>query len=163
MKIGLISDTHGWLDSAVLRHFDECEEIWHAGDIGSDVAGQLAAFRPLIAVHGNIDDQGIRSRFPRDHWLEREGMTILITHIAGTPPRYNPTVRKLIGERRPDILVCGHSHIVRASRDGLLHLNPGAAGRQGFHRMRTVMRMEISKGKIEKLEVIELGLRGAIE
>lgn len=162
MKIGLISDTHGWLDEAVFRHFEKCDEIWHAGDIGTDVAGQLEAFRPLYAVHGNIDDLVIRSRFPKDHWLERDGLTILITHIAGNPPRYTPDVRNLTTERKPDVLICGHSHIVRASRHQWLHLNPGAAGRQGFHRMRTIMRLDINNSKIENLEVVELGLRGAV-
>ena len=162
MKIGLISDTHGWLDPAVFRHFEPCSEIWHAGDIGPEVSGPLEAFRPLIAVYGNIDDRQIRNSYPKDQWIERDGLTILITHIAGNPPGYTPEVRRMTAERKPDVLICGHSHIVRASRHEWLHLNPGAAGRQGFHRMRTIMRMDITGGKIENLEVIELGLRGAL-
>lgn len=171
MTIGLISDTHGFLDPAVSMHFVECDEIWHAGDIGPGVADQLRSVKPVQAVFGNIDDAVTRNTLTEDLWLEREGLLICITHIAGSPPRLNPRVRKLVRDRQPDILVCGHSHIVRANRipypagsakSSWLYLNPGAAGKQGFHHQRTLMRMELTHGWVAALEVIELGPRGAL-
>lgn len=149
-----------------MEYFRDCDEIWHAGDIGPAIAEDLATFKPLRAVHGNIDDAETRLRFPEDWRTEIEGVKVWMTHIGGAPPRYNPRVRKLLQASPIDMFICGHSHIVRASRDkemgGMLFLNPGAAGQQGFHRMRTIMRMEIRDGKIFGLEVIELGRRGAM-
>jgi uncharacterized protein len=154
MTIGLLSDTHGWLDPAIKGYFEACDEIWHAGDIGPGVAEQLEEWKPFRAVYGNIDNSEIRHRYPEDMRVEIGGMEILMTHIAGTPPHYQPRVRKMLDS---------YSHITRVSRDekreGLVYLNPGAAGLQGFHRVRTVMRVEIQNGKIGKLEVIELGAR----
>ncbi len=167
MKIGLISDTHGFLDPGVSDHFKDCEEIWHAGDIGTlSVANELESLKPLRGVHGNVDGIDISSRFPEDLFFECEGLQIWITHIGGTPPRYNPRVNKLLAIRRPDIFICGHSHILRVakdpSRDGLLYINPGAAGNHGFHHMKTIIRFEIESRNVKNMEVIELGRRGAI-
>ncbi len=164
MKIGLLSDTHGFLDPAVFRHFDACDEIWHAGDIGSGhVLDQLAAFRPLRAVYGNIDDRGIRLRTPENLWFEAGGFRIWMTHIGGAPPRYNPAVRPRLAAGETDIFICGHSHILRVVKDpafhNLLYLNPGAAGIHGFHKVRTLLRFEISDRKIRNMEVVELGPR----
>lgn len=167
MKIGLISDTHGFLDPGVSDHFKDCEEIWHAGDIGTlSVANELESLKPLRGVHGNVDGIDISSRFPEDLFFECEGLQIWITHIGGTPPRYNPRVNKLLAIRRPDIFICGHSHILRVakdpSQDGLLYINPGAAGNHGFHHMKTIIRFEIESRNVKNMEVIELGRRGAI-
>jgi putative phosphoesterase len=166
MKIGVLSDTHGYLDPQLLRHFSGCDEIWHAGDIGNtEVIDQLRQCCPLVAVYGNIDDQKMRNLVPENQWLERERLRIWITHIGGTPPRYDPKVRKTLKEQQPDIFVCGHSHILRIQRDSqynMLYLNPGAAGQQGFHLYRTAVRLELQEGKIYNAEVINLGRRGAL-
>jgi uncharacterized protein len=167
MRIGLLSDTHGFLDRKVLDHFKACDEIWHAGDIGDAmIADELEKFKPLKAVYGNIDDKKLQSRFPEDlHW-NCEGLTIRMTHIGGAPPNYNPRVKKLLREHPPAIFICGHSHILRIKRDvnlnNMLYLNPGAAGNHGFHTMKTLVRFEITSKQILNMEVIELGKRGAI-
>lgn len=166
MKIGLLSDTHGYLDNTLFTHFAACDELWHAGDIGSlTILDQLQNFKPLRAVFGNIDDKAIQTRTVEDLWFTCEGLTIWMTHIAGAPPNYNPRIKKTIKERKPDILVCGHSHILRVVRDhklGMLYLNPGACGNHGFHNIKTVLRFEIIGKEIKNMEVIELGKRGAI-
>jgi hypothetical protein len=167
MKIGLLSDTHGFLDPKVFEHFKSCDEIWHGGDIGTmQVADALEKFKPLRAVFGNIDDKDIQVKFPEDLWFECEGLMIWMTHIGGAPPRYNPRVKKLLATRVPDIFICGHSHILRVARDpalhGMLYLNPGAAGNQGFHHMKTMLRFEIIEKEVKNMEVIELGRRGLI-
>jgi uncharacterized protein len=167
VKIGLISDTHGFLDEKVQDHFMTCDEIWHAGDIGDiSVANRLAAFKPFKAVFGNIDDKPIQLKFSEDLRFNCEGLNVWMTHIGGTPPNYNPRVRKLLSESTPDIFICGHSHILRVgkdqSRNGMLFLNPGAAGNQGFHAMKTLLRFEIKNKEVKNMEVIELGKRGAI-
>lgn len=167
MKIGLLSDTHGFLDRRIYNFFADCDEIWHAGDIGTaEVADALEAFKPLKAVHGNIDDPYLRRRYPEDLWFDCEGIFILMTHIAGSPPRYNPRVKKLLAARRPGVLVCGHSHILRIMKDEaaqVMYLNPGAAGHQGLHSMRTMLRFEAQEGRLAHMEVVELGKRGLIE
>jgi putative phosphoesterase len=166
-KIGLLSDTHGYLDPKILNHFEKCDEVWHAGDIGSiEVAEQLSNFKKLKAVSGNIDGQNIRSIHPADHIFLCEEVKVFITHIGGYPGNYFPEAGKKINEHRPGLFICGHSHILKVMRDAkynLLHMNPGAAGKSGFHKMRTILRFEINGKKIENLEVIELGLRGAID
>jgi len=167
MKIGLLSDTHSHLEPAVLSHFAACDEIWHAGDIGDiKVAEALETFKPFRAVYGNIDDQTIRERYPEDFWFTCEGLTIWMTHIGGTPPSYNPRVRKMLSEKVPDIFICGHSHILRVKRDpkhnNLLYVNPGAAGNHGFHHIKTLVRFELVNKEIRNMEVIELGKRGAL-
>ena len=167
MKIGLISDTHHYLDDKVFAYFEPCDEIWHAGDFGSrEVADMLKNFRPLVGVYGNIDGQDIRIEYPLEQRFSREGMEVWMIHIAGAPPRYNPAVRKQLQESRPDILVCGHSHILKVIADkkykNMLYLNPGAAGKQGFHKIRTLLRFDINQRRVVNMEVIELGKRGSL-
>lgn len=166
MTIGIISDTHGYYDESLEDHFRLCHEIWHAGDIGDEeVIVRLKRIAPVQAVYGNIDDRKTQQAFPEDCWLEREGIQVLITHIAGSPPRFHPRIKKLLAERPAEILVCGHSHICKVQKDEvhqMLYINPGAAGQHGFHTMRTVLRLDLGEGKIKKLEVIELGRRGQI-
>ena len=118
IRIGLISDTHSYLDLKVLEHFKDCDEIWHAGDICDiSVASELEKLKPLKAVYGNIDNKDVQLKYPEDLWMEVEGLTILMTHIAGSPPNYNPRVKKILKERQPDLLICGHSHILKILRD----------------------------------------------
>lgn len=167
MKIALLSDTHGFLDPKVLEHFRDCDEIWHGGDIGDmSIVKTLEEFKPLRAVYGNIDDKDIQIRFPEDLFFECEGLSVWITHIGGAPPRYNPRVNKLLRSKVPDIFVCGHSHILRIAKDpahgGMLYINPGAAGNQGFHHKKTLVRFQISERQITKMEVVELGRRGVL-
>lgn len=166
MKIGVISDTHSYLDDKVLTYFREVDEIWHAGDVGTlDVLEKLEAFKTTRTVYGNIDGQDIRIRTQRGLIFETEGKRFLMTHIAGNPPRYNPEIRKMIAQYHPDVLICGHSHILRVEFDkknSLLFLNPGAAGKHGFHKVRTLLRFEVEKGKIFNMEVVELGPRASL-
>ncbi len=168
MKIGLISDTHGYFDPSISKYFSSCEEIWHAGDIGEgNIIEQLMEIAPTLAVFGNIDSPEFQKLYPEDLHFEREGFKIMMSHIGGKPPSYNPRIRKIIKEKSPDIFICGHSHILRVIKDpkieNLLYLNPGASGKQGFHQMRTLLRFELNNKKISNMEVIELGKRGAIE
>ena len=166
-KIGLLSDTHGYLDPKVFDYFKLCDEIWHAGDIGDvAVSDQLSKFKTLRAVSGNIDGQQIRSLHPVDQVFHCEEVKVLITHIGGYPGNYFPEAKNKIEAHRPDVFICGHSHILKVMRDakyGLLHMNPGAAGKSGFHKIKTLIRFDINGKKIENPEVIELGLRGTIE
>ena len=166
-KIGVLSDTHGYLDPKIFDHFKECDEVWHGGDIGSsELADALQKFKPLRAVFGNIDDVTLQTRFPEDLFFNCEELRIWITHIGGVPPGYNSRVKKILKENVPHLFICGHSHILRIKRDpnfnNMLYLNPGAAGNQGFHAMKTIVRFSIDSDKIENMEVIELGKRGAI-
>ena len=165
-RIGIISDTHNYLDEKVFDYFKDVDMIWHAGDIGTqEVTDKLKAFKPLYAVHGNIDGHELRAEFPENQLIDVEGCKIFITHIAGAVGKYNSRVVKIIQEQKPAILVCGHSHIVKVIKDinyNLLHINSGAAGIHGFHKMRTIIRFEIENGKPQKMELIELGLRGKI-
>lgn len=167
MKIGLLSDTHSFLDAKVFDYFKDCDEIWHAGDIGDpQLVSSLKKFKPLRAVYGNIDNKDLQILFPEDHWFDCEGLTVWMTHIGGAPPNYNPRVKKLLKGKIPNIFICGHSHILRVKRDvnynNMLYLNPGAAGNHGFHITKTIIRFEIIKKEIKNMEVIELGKRGAI-
>lgn len=161
MRIGLLSDTHGYLDEAVYQHFGKCDEVWHAGDFGTAaLAGQLAAFKPLRGVYGNIDGQDIRTGYPLHQRFVCEDMQVWITHIGGYPGRYNQAIRTEIYKNPPGLFICGHSHILKVQYDQkieCLHLNPGAAGKQGWQKVRTLMRFSITGGKIHDLEVIELG------
>lgn len=163
MKIGLISDTHGHLDSKVFEYFAECDEIWHAGDIGTmDVLEKLEQFKPTKAVFGNIDGHPIRAATAEDLWFTCEGLTIWITHIGGYPPKYNKRTKAILKDRVPDLFICGHSHILKIMRDstnGLLHINPGAAGVQGFHKIKTLVRFDVEGKNFKNLQVIELGGR----
>jgi len=162
-KIGLLSDTHSYLDDRMLAHFEEVDEIWHAGDIGDlSVADTIDAFKPLRAVYGNIDDHHVRTVHPEIQHFEIEGLTVGMIHIGGYPGRYTPKGRKLIVETKPKLYITGHSHILKVMNDQqnqLLHLNPGAAGKHGFHKKRTMMRFEIHEARIQNLEIIELGNR----
>lgn len=163
-KIGLLSDTHGFLDEKVFHYFENCDEIWHAGDIGNiQVANQLESFKPFRAVYGNIDGTELRIRYPKDQYFVCEGLTVWITHIGGYPPQYNPQVKKSLLLNPPAIFICGHSHILRIMTDpkldNLLYINPGAAGKSGFHHTRTLVRFQIEDAKVSNMQVIELGSR----
>jgi len=164
MKIGLLSDTHAYWDERYLIHFKDCDEIWHAGDIGSTlVANELSKFKPLRAVHGNIDGHLERLMYPRYLFFDCEGQKVLITHIGGYPGHYAPEILRELNELKPTLFICGHSHIAKVLYDKkreLLHINPGAAGNSGFHVVRTLIRFEINAGLIENLELIELAPRG---
>ncbi|MFN3840343.1 MAG: metallophosphoesterase family protein [Cyclobacteriaceae bacterium] len=167
MKIGLLSDTHGHLDTRITGYFSVCDEIWHAGDIGSlEVIKSLEAIKPVRAVSGNIDDRTISTLFPDNLRFSIEGFDVWITHIAGTPPHYNAGVKKQLLHNPPDILVCGHSHILKVMRDAdfnnMLFINPGAAGNHGFHTLKTILRFDLSAKAITNMEVIELGKRGML-
>ncbi|MFC5270385.1 metallophosphoesterase family protein [Adhaeribacter terreus] len=163
MKIGLLSDTHSYLDERILHHLSTCDEIWHAGDFGNlEVSDVLAALKPLRGVYGNIDDQSIRLIHPKVNRFNVNGLEVLMTHIGGYPGKYHPDIRAEIQQNPPSLFITGHSHILKVMPDkklGLLHLNPGAAGKHGFHQIRTMMKFEINAGKIENLQVIELGKR----
>lgn len=163
IKIGLISDTHGYLDEAVFRHFDQCDEIWHAGDFGSiEIADKLSSFKPLRGVYGNIDGQDIRSVYPENLKFECEETRVWMTHIGGYPGRYDPRIREEIRLDPPGLFITGHSHILKVMFDkelNCLHLNPGAAGKYGWHKVRTLLRFCISGEKIHNLDVIELANR----
>ena len=164
MRIGLLSDTHGFLDDALILHFRECDEIWHAGDLGTtEILDQLMGVKPVRAVFGNIDGSDVRSRLPEDLEWSSENLRVYMTHIGGYPGRYDRRARRELERRKPDLFICGHSHIVRVMRDeklGLLHLNPGACGHSGWHTERTAMRFDIQAGKVENLVMIPLGSRG---
>ncbi|MGB1361789.1 MAG: metallophosphoesterase family protein [Flavobacteriaceae bacterium] len=165
-KILLLSDTHGHLDQKILKYIDGADEVWHAGDIGTTaVADGISKIKPLRGVYGNIDGHELRSQFPENQIFSCQGVKVLMTHIGGYPGRYNPRVKKLIQEEKPQLYVCGHSHILKVIPDrknNLLQMNPGACGIQGFHKVRTLLRFELNQGKIENLEAIELGQRGAL-
>lgn len=162
-RIGLISDTHSYLDERVFTHFKDVDEIWHAGDVGDvSVIHQLEAFKPVVGVYGNIDGTDVRKIFPLDQRFTCGGMKIWMTHIAGRIYVYDRRIRQPMRDNPPDILVCGHSHILKVQMDkrlNTLYINPGAAGRHGFHKVRTLLRFTIEGGKIFDMEVIELGLR----
>jgi uncharacterized protein len=164
MKIGLLSDTHSYLDEQILRHLKDCDEIWHAGDFGSlAVSDALAAVAPLRGVYGNIDDQQIRNIHPKIQRFTLAGLDVLMTHIGGYPGKYHPDIRAIIKANPPDLFISGHSHILKIMPDksltNLLHINPGAAGKHGFHVVRTLVKFIINAGKIENLQVVELGKR----
>ncbi|MCL2597651.1 MAG: metallophosphatase family protein [Paludibacter sp.] len=160
MKIGLLSDTHCFIDSHIYEHFVQCDEIWHAGDIGNlETANKLQQFKPLRAVYGNIDGYSLRQIFPKNLLFTVEGMCVLMTHIGGYPGHYEREIYPLIVENTPDIFICGHSHILKVMYDEklkFLHINPGAAGKYGFHNVQTIIRFDIKDKKIDNLEVIEM-------
>ena len=159
-KILLLSDTHGHMDDRILHYAKQADEIWHAGDIGSlEVTDKLEAIKPLKAVYGNIDNAEIRKEFPLNNRFMCEDVDVWITHIGGYPGRYSPAVKDDIKKDPPKIFISGHSHILKVMNDknlNLLHMNPGAAGKQGFHKKRTMLRFKISGKDISDLEVIEL-------
>jgi putative phosphoesterase len=144
-----------------------CDEIWHAGDIGDQtLVNKLEFFKPIRAVYGNIDGKDLQIRFPEDLFFTCEGVTVVMTHIGGSPPNYNARVKKILKLQTPQIFICGHSHILRIIKDpnyqNMLYINPGAAGNHGFHRTKTLVRFEISGKEIKNMEVIEMGRRGEI-
>ncbi len=162
-RIGLLSDTHGWLDEKIFDYFKDCDEVWHAGDFGEGVAKSLKHWKELKGVFGNIDDQEIRREFPGQLVFHCEEVKVLIRHIGGSPPKYNPATRKELEIHKPQLFICGHSHILKVMYDKkieCLHINPGAAGRQGWHKVRTIIRFAIDGKEIKNCEVIELGKRG---
>lgn len=160
MKIGVISDTHSSLDPAFYNFLKNCDEIWHAGDIGDvKIVDDLETFKPLRAVFGNIDDSSMRNRYPLNAIFEVGNLKILITHIAGYPGKYNARVKNLILQEKPHIVVVGHSHILKVMYDKELehlHINPGAAGMHGWHKVRTAIRFDIIDNKPTNLEIFEL-------
>jgi putative phosphoesterase len=162
-KIGLLSDTHGYLDEAIFTHFEKCDEIWHAGDFGNlELAEALSDFKPLRGVYGNIDGQDIRQLYPETLRFSIEELDVFMIHIGGYPDRYSPVVKDLMLHNPPSLFISGHSHILKVIYDKkfeCLHLNPGAAGKQGWHKVRTLQRFDIEEGKIQNLEVIELATR----
>lgn len=162
-KIGLLSDTHGYLDPKVHKYFKDVDEIWHAGDIGKDsVIQELKKWKPLRVVYGNIDDHQMRAEFKKNEIFMVDGVKVFLTHIGGYPYRYAPGIEPLLKKEKPDLFICGHSHILKVMHDknlNLLHLNPGAAGFHGFHKVKTLLRFELDQGKIQNLEAIELGPR----
>ncbi len=163
MKIGLISDTHSYLDKATIGALKGTDEIWHAGDIGSpEVTDQLKEVAPVRAVYGNIDNHLIRSEWPEHVFHEVDGLRFLMAHIAGRPGSYNPKIRGWISTYQPGFLICGHSHILKVQFDhrfNLLYINPGAVGLQGFHIMRTLITFDILDGKVTNMQAVELGRR----
>ncbi len=159
-KIGLLSDTHSYLDDAVFKHFENVDEIWHAGDIGDiAIADKLTDFKPLKAVFGNIDSGEVRISYPENLRFECENIDVWLTHIGGYPDKYSPLVREEIYRNPPKLFICGHSHILKIIYDKkikCLHINPGAAGKHGWQKVRTLVRFNISGDKIHDLQIIEL-------
>lgn len=166
-RVGLISDTHNYLDEAVFKHFAQCDEIWHAGDFGTiDIANKLREFKPLKGVYGNIDGHDVRSEFPEQLIFNCEGVKVLIKHIGGYPGKYAPGVKHVIEEQHPQLFIAGHSHILKVIYDDklhCLHMNPGAAGVHGWHKVRTLLRFTIDGKNIKDCEVIELAKKGVKE
>ena len=162
-KILLLSDTHSYIDDAILKYVDQADEVWHAGDIGDlIVTDTLKKRKPLRAVFGNIDDDKARLEFPLHNRFFCEGVDVWITHIGGYPGKYNPNIRKELIKNPPKLFICGHSHILKVIFDkklNLLHMNPGAAGKSGFHVIRTMLRFVIDGDKIKDLEIIEIEKR----
>ncbi len=163
LKIGLLSDTHSYLDPKIFEYFKDVDEIWHAGDIGSiEVTDALKKFKPLRAVYGNIDDHIIRSEFPEFNRFSIENVDVLITHIGGKPGKYSKPALDALEEKAPKLFICGHSHILLVKMDpkyNMLWMNPGACGIKGFHQVKTILRFQINGDKIQNLEAIEIGKR----
>ncbi len=164
-RIGLISDTHSFLDNSVFEHFKNCDEIWHAGDFGNlEVIEALQKFKPLKGVYGNIDGPEIQHLFPEQNIFTCEKVKVYMQHIGGYPGKYAPGVKNKIKLEQPKIFISGHSHILKIMYDEALqclHINPGAAGNQGWHKVKTLVRFVIDKKNIKDCEIIELGARGA--
>mgnify|MGYP001297389443 FL=1 len=163
-RIGLLSDTHGFLDEAVFKHFENCDEIWHAGDFGDGVVNRLNAEsgRTVKGVFGNIDDASIRLEYPEQLVFMCEEVKVMIRHIGGSPPNYNPETRKELAIHQPQLFISGHSHILKVMYDEktqCLHMNPGAAGKHGWHKVRTIIRFVIDGKEMKDCEVVELGKR----
>ncbi|WP_347175144.1 metallophosphoesterase family protein [Polaribacter uvawellassae] len=163
-KILLLSDTHSYIDTQILKFVKQADEVWHAGDIGDlQVTDTIKTLKPLRAVYGNIDNTDARLEFPLDNKFTVENVTVWMTHIGGYPGKYNLRVREELQQNSPQLFICGHSHILKVQFDkklNILHLNPGAAGNHGFHKVRTMIRFTIDKKEIKDMEVIELATRG---
>ncbi|MEJ8801908.1 metallophosphoesterase family protein [Pontibacter sp. H249] len=164
MKIGLLSDTHSYLDDQIIRLLSDRDEIWHAGDFGSmEVSEKLSEIAPLRGVYGNIDDAAIRQVHPKVNRFTVNRLNVMMTHIGGYPGKYHPDVRQIIKDNPPQLYITGHSHILMVMTDkslnNLLHINPGAAGKHGFHKIRTMVRFDVEEGQVKNLQVIELGKR----
>ena len=162
-KIAIISDTHGNIDDNAINHIKKCDELWHAGDIGNiKILEYLETIITTRAVYGNIDGTEIRKICPENLFFECEGIKVLITHIGGRPGKYNKRVQKLLTKKKPNIFICGHSHILIVKKDivfDTLHINPGALGKEGFHKFRTMVLIEIENKKIIDLKAIDFGKR----
>lgn len=162
-KILLISDTHSYLDTKLIKHIKNADEVWHAGDIGTyTICEEIQKYKPLKAVYGNIDGQDIRKTYPENLIFNCEKVKVLITHIGGYPNKYPSRVKNLLLEHTPNLFICGHSHILKVMYDkelNLLHINPGACGVHGFHNVKTVVRFDIDGTEIKNLAIIELGSR----
>ena len=162
-RIGLISDTHGYLDDTVFEHFKDCDEVWHGGDFGElDLVKRLKENKSLRGVYGNIDGQEIRNEFPEQLVFMCEEVKVMMRHIGGYPPRYNPETKKELQIHQPQLFISGHSHILKVMFDEklqCLHMNPGAAGKHGWHKTRTIIRFVIDGKNMSNCEVIELGSR----
>ncbi len=160
IRIGLLSDTHGYLNPKIFSFFEHCDEIWHAGDIGNvQVYDALSKYKPLKAVYGNIDGQDIRIICPSQLVFQCEGIKVFMTHIGGYPGRYNPTALQTIKNERPGLFIAGHSHILKVIHDPkykLLHINPGAAGNSGLHKVISFLRFNIEEARIKDLEIMEI-------
>jgi uncharacterized protein len=163
MQVGLLSDTHGFLDEAIFAYFEKCDEVWHAGDFGPvEILDRLKAFKPTRGVFGNIDGTEIRSELPQDLDWQCEGVRVYMTHVGGYPGNYDARAKRQLDQRTPDLFICGHSHIARVMRDPmrkLLHMNAGACGRIGWRMTRTVLRFRVDGDKVGNVELIELGAR----
>lgn len=163
VHIGLLSDTHGYLDENIFRHFCHCDEIWHAGDFGNfEIVEALRIIKPMRGVFGNIDGLDIRAEFPETIIFKCEDVKVMIKHIGGYPPKYNKTTKNQLLAEAPQLFISGHSHILKILYDDkikCLHINPGAAGKHGWHKVRTIVRFAIHGDKIQNCEVIELGSR----
>ena len=163
-KIALISDTHSYLGEDVIEHLQDVDEIWHGGDVGNfDVIEKLEKIKPLKAVYGNIDGTKVRAEFPLNLEWDCEGVKVFMTHIGGYPGRYTKRVKELLQDIKPDLYICGHSHICKVMMDkklNILHMNPGACGHSGFHQFRTMLLFDCTNGKVENLRLVELGKRG---
>ena len=162
-RIGLIADTHHYLDETIFEHFKNCDEVWHVGDFGSEeLAKRIKEKKSLRGVYGNIDGQDIRTEFPEQLIFMCEGVKVMMKHIGGYPPKYNPETKKEILIHRPQLFISGHSHILKIMYDDkldCLHMNPGAAGKQGWHKVRTIIRFVIDGIEMKDAEVIELAPR----
>ena len=163
-RIGLISDTHGHIDDQILKNLEECDEIWHAGDIGNfNVIDALSPDKLKNIVFGNIDSGEIRRCYQKDLLWTCEGLMVFMTHIGGYPGRYVKSVKEILDIKRPHLYICGHSHILKIMKDAerdIIHINPGACGHHGLHKIRTMVRFSVKGDKLFDVEVIELGLRG---
>lgn len=160
-RILLLSDTHNFLDEKVFKYAEPCDQIWHAGDIGTvAVTDKLKKIKPLVAVYGNIDGMDVRKEFPEHQRFKCEEVDVWLTHIGGSPGKYNPEIRNILLAKPPKLFICGHSHILKVMFDkkyNMLYMNPGSAGNYGVHKVKTLLRFTINKAEIKDLEVIEFG------